>query len=454
MRSINPATEQLIHVYPEHAPQQVEQRVASARNAFNGWRGGEMAGRSALLRRVAVLLRERVAGLARVMTQEMGKPITQAEAEIEKCAAACEYFAQHGPAMLADEDHPSDATRSLVCYEPLGVILAIMPWNFPFWQFFRFAAPALMAGNAVLLKHAPNTCGCALAIEQLFTDAPAPAGLVSAVIVPNEAAEALIAHPAISGVTFTGSTRAGRAVGAAAGRAIKKVVLELGGSDPFIALGDVDVAAVAAQAVQARCINSGQSCIAAKRFLVQRSIAGRFEQAMAEAMWSLQVGDPLDRNTRIGPLARLDLLENLHRQVHESIAAGARLVTGGQRISRPGFFYQPTLLADVRPGMAAFDEETFGPLAALTAFDSIDDAVRLANLSPYGLGASIWTRNIPQAQQLARRLDAGVVFVNGMVKSDPRLPFGGIKQSGVGRELATLGIREFTNAKTLWIREP
>jgi succinate-semialdehyde dehydrogenase/glutarate-semialdehyde dehydrogenase len=327
-----------------------------------------------------------------------------------------------------------------------------MPWNFPFWQVFRFAAPTLMAGNVGLLKHAPNVPGCALAIEQIFKEAGFPEGTFSNLFLSNEQAAEVIAHPMVRAVTLTGSSRAGRAVAAEAGGALKKVVLELGGSDPFIVLDDADVQSVARTAAAARTLNAGQSCIAAKRFIVDRAIAEDFEYHLCEAMRSIKIGDPLDRQTGMGPIARLDLLGNLEGQVQRSIKAGARLVCGGKRADRTGYFYEPTVLADVEPGMPAFDEETFGPVAAIVQCGGAEDAVRLANLSQYGLGASIWTGDLHRAEKLAAEIEAGCVFINGIVKSDARLPFGGVKQSGHGRELAAFGIREFVNIKTVWVK--
>ncbi|MGD1275919.1 MAG: NAD-dependent succinate-semialdehyde dehydrogenase [Tepidisphaeraceae bacterium] len=453
MRAINPATEETVAEYPEHTWPQIEQACAATRSAFALWRNTPLEQRCRLMRQAAALLRQRRSELAKLMTCEMGKPITAGEAEVDKCAAACDYFAQNATKFLAPLEIASDASRSYVRFEPLGPILAIMPWNFPLWQVFRFAAAALVAGNVVLLKHAPNVPGCALAIERLAAEAGFPRGVLAALLVSDNAvAEQIVSHPAIAAVTLTGSERAGSAVAAAAGRALKKTVMELGGSDPFIVLADADVPSVAAAAAQARCINNGQSCIAAKRFIVEAPIAEEFESALAAAMSAMKVGDPLDRATQIGPLARLDLLENLHRQVQTSIDQGARLLCGGRRLPGKGFFYQPTVLADVHPGMAAFDEETFGPVAAVTRAVDVDDAIHLANESRYGLGVSLWTKNVDRAQALAARLDGGCVFINGMVQSDPRLPFGGIKSSGWGRELSEFGMREFVNIKTVWVR--
>jgi succinate-semialdehyde dehydrogenase/glutarate-semialdehyde dehydrogenase len=452
MKSINPTTEQVIAEYPDHSPAQVEQLLEQAERAFTQWRTKSFEERGDLLRRVGELLLEQKPDLSTLMTREMGKTIAGAEAEIEKCASACDYFANHAHRLLAIEEVPTDATRSYVRFDPLGPILAIMPWNFPFWQVFRFAAPSLMAGNVAVLKHAWNVPGCGLAIERIFREAGFPPGVFTNLLLDNQAAEALIAHPRIRAVTLTGSERAGKAVGSAAGRVLKKSVLELGGSDPFIVCPDVDIPATASAAAAARCINAGQSCIAAKRFLVHESIADRFERAFADRMSSLKLGDPLDRNTEIGPLARADLRDSLDNQVKKTLAAGARLLCGGKKPPMRGFFYPPTVLADVRPGMIAFDEETFGPVAAVTRVKNMDEAVELANRSRFGLGATIWTKDIALAERLAAQIESGSVFINGAVKSDSRLPFGGIKNSGYGRELAEVGIREFVNIKTVWIK--
>jgi succinate-semialdehyde dehydrogenase / glutarate-semialdehyde dehydrogenase len=450
-KTINPATEELIAEYAEHSPRQVEKRLRAAESAFDGWRKVRFEQRSPHMKSAAMLLRSRREELAKLMTQEMGKPIVGAEQEIDKCADACDYFAENAEGMLADEKIQSDAQLSYVKYEPLGVVLAIMPWNFPFWQVFRFAAPNLMAGNAGVLKHAPNVTGCALAIEKLFLDAGFPENLFNTIIVDTPMVQGIIEHPAIRGVTLTGSERAGRAVAAQAGAALKKTVLELGGSDPFIVLDDAEIASVAKAAAAARCINSGQSCIAAKRFIVEEKVADEFEAAFSLAMAEMKVGDPTKRETQVGPLARKDLMDHLSDQVDRSVKAGARVVIGGHHPDK-GFYYPPAVLADVRPGMAVFDEETFGPVAAVIRAADHHELVSLVNLSKYGLGASIWSNDVDRAHRLAARLDVGCVFINGPVKSDPRLPFGGTKNSGYGRELSVLGIREFVNAKTIWIK--
>jgi succinate-semialdehyde dehydrogenase/glutarate-semialdehyde dehydrogenase len=386
------------------------------------------------------------------MTEEMGKTIVSAEAEVVKCAWVCDHYAENGAAWLAPERIKTDASDSFVRFDPLGPVLAVMPWNFPFWQVFRFAAPALMAGNVALLKHASNVPGCALAIEQIFLEAGAPEGVFTTLLTGNKAVEQVLESPIVQAVTLTGSDPAGRAVAAKAGSLLKKTVLELGGSDPFIVLADADPEEAAKEAAKARCINNGQSCIAAKRFIVQEPLADRFEQAMTREMAALKVGDPMDRATDVGPLAREDLLHDLDRQVKETVAKGARLLTGGERLPGRGYYYAPTVLARVEPGMVAFDEETFGPVAAITRAKSVEHAVELANRSKFGLGASLWTKDLDRARELARQIEAGAVFANGMVKSDPRLPFGGIKTSGYGRELSHYGLREFVNVKSVWIR--
>jgi succinate-semialdehyde dehydrogenase/glutarate-semialdehyde dehydrogenase len=406
------------------------------------------------MRRLAALLRAERATYGKLMTEEMGKPIAAAEAEADKCAWVCDFFAEHAESFLAPETIATDASRSFVRFDPLGPVLAIMPWNFPFWQHFRFAAPAVMAGNVAVLKHASNVPGCALAIEDLFRQAGFPEGVMTTLLVPSQRTAELIARPEIQAVTLTGSEAAGREVAAAAGKHLKKTVLELGGSDPFLVLDDADPVAAGREAAKARTVNSGQSCIAAKRFLVEEAVADRFEAELVRAMEGFTVGDPLDRATEVGPLAREDLLGTLDDQVSRSVAAGARVATGGRRLPRKGWFYAPTVLTGVRPGTPAFDEETFGPVAAVTRVRDAAEAIELANRSRFGLGASVWTSDPARAEDLARDIEAGSVFVNGAVKSDPRLPFGGVKSSGYGRELAAFGIREFVNVKTVWMERP
>jgi succinate-semialdehyde dehydrogenase/glutarate-semialdehyde dehydrogenase len=453
MKSVNPATEEVLAEYPEHTWEQIESACAAAQTAFTAWRRTPVMQRCDLLRRAAGVLRERRSALAPLMTQEMGKTIAASEAEIDKCVFGFEYFAQQAPKFLAPLPMLSDATSSYVRFDPLGVVLAIMPWNFPIWQALRFAIPALVAGNTVLLKHAPNVPGCALAIEKLFADAGFPKGVFTSLLVSdNSIAERIVASPCLAAVTLTGSERAGSTVASIAAKSLKKTVMELGGSDPFIVLDDTDLEPVVASAVDARCQNNGESCIAAKRFIVHEKVAPRFEEMFASAMGALKVGDPMDRATKIGPLARLNLLENLRKQTEATIKEGARLATGGHRRPGKGFFFEPTVLTDVEPFMTAFKEETFGPVAAVIRAKDLDHAVQLANETRYGLGASIWTADLDRAQKLAAEIDAGAVFINGIVKSDPRLPFGGIKNSGWGRELSDFGIREFVNVKTVWIK--
>ncbi len=451
IRTINPATGSIIRTHDEHGPNAIEARLARAAERFATWRTTSLDERSRLLRAAAAMLRRKKAELARTITEEMGKPIASAEAEVEKCAAVCDFYAEHARAFLEPRLAPSDARESFVRHDPLGPVLAVMPWNFPFWQVFRFCAPALAAGNVALLKHASNVPGCALAIEGTLLEAGFPEGCFQTLLVPSSAVALLIADPRVRAVTLTGSETAGSKVAEAAGREIKKTVLELGGSDPFVVLADADIEKAAAAAVTARTINCGQSCIAAKRFIIEEPVRDRFESLLVASMERLRVGDPMDRATNVGPLAREDLVRDLARQVDESVRRGAKLRCGGKRLDRPGFYYAPTVLSGVHRGMPAWDEETFGPAAAVAGARDKDEAVRLANDTPFGLGSSIWTRDLEKAKRLAARIEAGAVFVNGIVKSDPRLPFGGIKRSGYGRELARDGILEFVNVKTVWV---
>ena len=449
--AVNPATEDVVASFDAFGPDEVEMALAEAQDAFLEWRERPIAERAVPMRALAALLRERSDRYARLATLEMGKPIVEARAEIEKCAFGAEHFAQNAARYLADEEIRANARRSIVAFQPLGVVLAVMPWNFPFWQVVRFAAPALMAGNAAVLKHASNVPQCALAIEEAFRDAGFPQGLLRTVLVAGAGIEPIIADDRIRAVTLTGSSDTGSRIAELAGRALKKTVLELGGSDPFIVLADADLAAAAATAVRARNQNNGQSCIAAKRFIVVESVAADFERRFAKGVEDLVVGDPIDPKTQIGPLARRDLLDTLERQVDGSVRAGARVLTGGERVHGRGYFFRPTVLANVTADMPAFREETFGPAAAVVRVRDADEAIRVANDSSYGLGASIWTRDASLGERLARRIESGSVFVNGMVASDPRLPFGGIKRSGYGRELSAFGAREFTNVQTIWI---
>ena len=407
--------------------------------------------RAATLRKIGERLRERRDRLAATATREMGKPIVQARAEVEKCANGCQYFAEHGPALLADEPAMTNATRSYVAFRPLGPLLAIMPWNFPYWQIFRAGAPALLAGNVLLLKHAERTTRCALEVAEVFEGTFEGGSPLEVLLITNEEADRRIADPRVAAVTLTGSERAGVAVASAAGSALKKCVLELGGSDAFIVLADVEMEAAVATAVTARFQNNGQSCIAAKRFIVEAAGYDEFLERFTTAVKALRMGAPMEDSTQLGPCAREDLRETLHRQVEATLAGGARLRCGGRFADRVGYFYEPTIVAEVLPRMPMFDEEVFGPAAAVIRARDADDAVALANASKFGLGCNIWTSDVERAQVLAARVQAGYVWINGMVASDPRLPFGGVKASGFGRELSHFGIHEFANAQSVWI---
>ena len=451
IESINPTTEEVVATFDELNSTQVEGAINAAHKAYNGWSRTPIGERGRLMRSVASYLRENKPRLSRLITLEMGKPILEAEAEIEKCAWTCDFYADNAGRFLSDEPVQTNAALSYVAYEPLGVVLAIMPWNFPFWQVFRFAAPALMAGNTALLKHASNVPQCSLAIEEAFREGGLPEGAFRSVLVKGEAVERIIEDPRIKAVSLTGSSATGAHVASLSGRALKKTVLELGGSDPFIVLADADLPAAASMAARSRFQNAGQSCIAAKRFIVVRAVAAEFEKLFAEEVSRLKVGDPLDRETQIGPMARGDLREALEEQVRLSVQQGAKALVGGERIEGRGYFYAPTVLTDLSRQMPVAAEETFGPVAAVIRVKDAEEAVEVANDTPFGLGANLWTRDLEGARSLARRIEAGSVFINGMVASDPRLPFGGVKQSGYGRELSEFGIREFVNIQTVWI---
>lgn len=450
--SINPATGEHLKVFEPLDDAQLEEKVALATSIFDAWRRTSFEERAKGMQRAADLLEHEKRRWGALMTIEMGKPISAAIAEAEKCAWVCRFYAENAADFLADEPAQTDASYSFVRYQPLGPILAVMPWNFPFWQVFRFAAPALMAGNVGLLKHASNVPQSALAIEEIFQHAGFPEGVFQTLLIGSDRVQALLEDPRIKAATLTGSEPAGSSVAAAAGAQIKKTVLELGGSDPFIVMPSADLEAAVRTAVQARTINNGQSCIAAKRFIVHSEVAGDFEGGFVERMKALRVGDPLDPRTDIGPLATPSIVEELDEQVQESVAAGARLLLGGQRIDRPGNFYAPTVLADVPAGSPAYEQELFGPVASLFRVDSLDEAIALANDTRFGLGASAWTADPTERERFINEIEAGCVFINGMVKSDPRLPFGGVKKSGYGRELSVHGIREFVNIKTVWIK--
>jgi len=451
MKSINPFDGSVIREYREHDDNDVVATIDAAWQAFQCWRDVGFKEKSDLMKRVASLLKDNVEEYARLITQEMGKIIRESRAEVEKCAWVCNYYAENAEQFLSKIKIISDASNSFVRFDPLGPILAIMPWNFPFWQVFRFAAPGLMAGNTAVMKLASNVPGCSLAIESIFREAGYPENVFSSLLVPSSRIETIIRDNRIKAVTLTGSEPAGKSVAAIAGDQIKKSVLELGGSDPFIVLEDADISKCSTTAVQARMLNAGQSCIAAKRFIVVKSKLEEFEHRQQDLISKLKIGDPLDESTDIGPLARPDLVDELHDLVIKSISAGANLVIGGEPVAGKGSFYRPTVLSDVQKGMPVYEEETFGPVTAIIPAENEADAIRIANDSNFGLGASLWTEDLEKAERLVKQIESGAVFVNGMVKSDPRLPFGGIKNSGYGRELSDFGIKEFVNIKTVWM---
>ncbi len=453
-RSVNPASGDILEEYKFQSDLEVSNFLDRAIKVQKKWRASGLTERSAVLRRVANSLRSNKEALARDITLEMGKPVTEAEAEVEKCAWNCDYVAEKGPQWLSDEPAQTNASESYVSFLPLGTILAIMPWNFPLWQVFRFSAPALMAGNAILLKHAPNVMRCALNITKIFHEGGLPEGVFQNLIVPVEKIARIIVDARVAAATVTGSPRAGAAVAAQAGAALKKTVLELGGSDAFIVLPDADLDMAVAAALRGRFSNCGQVCLAPKRFVLVKGIAEVFEEKLAAGVAQLCVGDPLERATQLGPMARADLRNELDRQVQDSLRAGARVVAGGRRREGKGYFYEPTVLADLTPAMPVVREETFGPVAALIRADSAEDALELTNSSEYGLSSNIWTQDVARAREYARRIDAGGVFINGVTASDPRVPVGGTKRSGYGRELASFGIREFVNIQTVWIGPP
>jgi succinate-semialdehyde dehydrogenase/glutarate-semialdehyde dehydrogenase len=451
-RAISPTTGELVGEYDAHDAAAVDAKIAAASAAFRDGRSGSFEGRARVLVRAAELMRERRDALARLMAVEMGKPIREGRAEVDKCAWVCEHYAEHGALFLANEETPSDARRSFVAFRPLGPVLAVMPWNFPFWQVFRFAAPALMAGNAGLLKHASNVPGCALAIEDVFREAGLADGLFTTLLVDSTRVKDIISDRRVVAVTLTGSTPAGRSVAASAGAALKKTVLELGGSDPFVVLEDADLEAAARIGAQSRLLNCGQSCIAAKRFIVVEAVREAFVERFVDVMSRSVVGDPLREETTVGPQARADLRDELASQVERSVRAGARVAMSAKIPDGPGAFYPPSVLTDVAPGMPAYDEELFGPVAAVIAAANEDEAIRIANDTSFGLGAAVFTGDHARGTRIAEtRLEAGACFVNSLVKSDPRLPFGGIKESGYGRELGSFGIREFVNVKSVYV---
>jgi len=455
LKAIDPATGKLIAEYDEMSRDEAELAVEAAHQAFLDWRKRSFAERAKPMRECARLLRARARQYGRLMAQEMGKPLTGAMAEVEKCADACEYFADNAEKLLSPEPVEMAGTKSFVTFQPIGVVLAVMPWNFPFWQVFRFLAPGLMAGNAGVLKHASNVPGCAIAIEELCRHSGFPENLFRTLMIGSRAVERIIEHRCVRAVTLTGSDAAGRAVAAKAGAMLKKTVLELGGSDAYLILADADVEQAATIATKARLVNSGQSCIAGKRFIVVEPLRAAFEAAFVAKMQTAKVGDPMDEVAEVGPMARHDLRDALHKQVQGSISRGARLLCGGEIPDNPGAYYPPTVLTDVRKTMPAYDEELFGPVAAVIVAKDDEDAVAIANDSPFGLGAGIITTDLARGETLAvEAIEAGSVFVNGTVASNVKLPFGGIKDSGYGRELSHYGIKEFVNIKTVVVAQP
>jgi succinate-semialdehyde dehydrogenase/glutarate-semialdehyde dehydrogenase len=452
MDVVNPSTGTQIKTYDEHTESDVTEALDRATETFDDWHTRPIRNREKLLEAAGEVLRDNKREYAETITREMGKPITQAIAEVEKCAWVCDHYAEYASTYLDPDPHPSPAGSTVKTeYEPLGPVLAVMPWNFPFWQVFRFAAPYLTAGNVGLLKHASNVPGCALAIEEVFREAGYPESVFQSLLIPSDLVDDVVADDRIRAATLTGSGPAGRAVAATAGEHLKKTVLELGGSDPFIVLDDADTAAAAETGAWARNLNGGQSCIAAKRFIVHTDVYDDFLDAFTNEIESLVVGDPMDEETDVGPQARQDLMGELHEQVAESVDAGATVVTGGEPLDREGVFYPPTVLTDVPEGCPADSEETFGPVATVYRVADEDEAVSKANDTNFGLGASIWTENRDRGKRIAGHIDAGCIYVNQLVKSDPRVPFGGVKDSGYGRELSEAGIKEFVNRKTVWV---
>lgn len=450
MKAINPATGELIKEYKEHSAAQVKEITELVFQEQLQWRTTSFGHRSQLMFKAAEILRAKADKYARIMSLEMGKAIKESRAEVEKSAWVCDYYAENAERFLSDEMIESDASKSFVAFQPLGVVLAVMPWNFPFWQVFRFAAPALMAANAGVLKHASNVPGSALAIEEVFREAGFPENIFRTLLVSPKQVEPILRNPQIKAATLTGSEPAGQSVASIAGNELKKTVLELGGSDAFIVLADADLDGAADKGVISRMINNGQSCIAAKRFIVEEKILDRFTEKFLSAMKKLKVGDPLDEATDAGPLARVDLRDELHDQVKRSVKAGAEILLGGESPEGPGAFYPPTVLGKVRKGMAVYEEETFGPVAAIIPVKDMEEAIMVANDSIFGLAGAVWSNDLKKAEEVARRVETGAMFINGFSKSDPRLPFGGIKKSGYGRELSHYGIKEFVNIKSIW----
>jgi len=452
--SRNPATGERIATYPFQTPDQVEHLLTETTTAFHRWRNTPIAERTAAYHRLATILRDRTDSFATTITAEMGKTLREARAEVEKCATTLDWVARHGPAILADEPVPLDNTADKihVSYLPIGTILGVMPWNFPLWQVIRAAAPIMLSGNGFLLKHAPNVMGCAYALQKAYEDAGFPKNLLANLNADNDTVAHAIQDSRIAAVTVTGSMRAGSAIAAIAGKALKKSLLELGGTDAYIVLADADIDHAVKTAITARFQNAGQVCLAAKRFILEKPIAEEFTRKFVDATKQVKTGNPLDPSTTFGPMARSDLRDELHTQVERTLAQGATLLLGGKKIEGPGNYYEPTLLGNVTPTMTAFTEELFGPVAAITVANDAEHAITLANTSEYGLSSNLWTRDLSRAQQIARRLEAGGVFINGFSASHPAIPIGGVKKSGYGRELSHFGLREFTNPQTVWTK--
>lgn len=452
IQSINPYNDELLKEYQEHSDQQIEQIIQNTQQAFVNWKKKSIEDRSVLMQNAAEVLRNKINEYAKLITLEMGKPIKEATSEIEKCAMVCEYYATNASDFLADEPLPVDDGEAWRVYEPLGAVLAIMPWNFPFWQVFRFAAPNLMAGNVGLLKHASNVPQCAMAIEQVFLDAGFPTGTFQTFMVSSSKINQILDHQLVKAATLTGSEVAGSKVAERAGRNLKKTVLELGGSDAYIVVADADLDKAASTAVKGRMLNTGQSCIAAKRFILEEKIAADFLEIYIDKLRQLKAGNPLDHQVDYGPMARKDLVEELTEQVNDSLQKGAILLHGTGIGDDEGRFFHPSILGKVKPGMAAYDQELFGPVATFFTVENEDEAIKLANDSPFGLGGALWCNDLDKAKKLARQIETGAVIINGMMASHPKTPFGGVKKSGYGRELSIDGIKEFLNVKTIWIK--
>ena len=452
IETVNPATGKLVKTFKPFTNEKVDSIINKTHGEFLKWRATSFAERKKLMLNAAKILKNEKEKYAKILTIEMGKPITQAISEVEKCVWVCEYYAENAESILQKEVIKTDASESFVQFDPIGIVLAVMPWNFPYWQVFRFAAPALMAGNAGLLKHASNVPKSALAIEEVFQKAGFPKNIFRTLLINSNQVDNVIENPKVKATTLTGSEYAGSMVAAKSGKLLKKSVLELGGSDPFIILKDANLDEAIKTAVTARLLNNGQSCIAAKRFIVVKEIAEDFEKKFVKKMAEVKIGNPMERETELGPMAREDLLLELHEQVAQSIKKGAKLLTGGKRLDRKGYYYPATVLTNVKRGMPAYEDELFGPVASIINVKNEEEAIKVANDTKFGLGASLWTKNINKAKTLVKSIDSGSVFINGMVKSDPRLPFGGVKLSGFGRELSHYGIKEFVNIKTVWVK--